>query len=292
VEPCRKEFRPILGTESGKLLQFLESSPVFMDIFFLRSTGQSFEPSDQLSYFTDPQQSVNPFFLTLEDEESFPCDQSEPNPSLAGLNNEPEIRTPRKRSNSISSIVSRRTLGGEKERPEGEEREREREREREVDKEREKEEKPVTRSQIIFCLQQPRSGIEEIFRKRKDILNDFVDLHGWLYEIASLILVFEQSRKLAGVGGNLLVYGLANSTLNHLLTFMETLLQKAKNCADKLFEVGNGEKLSLLRQNGVRTLWMNNFTYACSYKDGLIRSINACVEASGEVRLQVSCFYL
>jgi len=289
VEPCRKEFLEILNTDSGKLLQRLESSELFSEIFSLKpqNTIQT-ETTLNYSYLFS-----NPFLEKPESLETSlptsPTSPTSPNKLLTstssattrgGLNHpsnpfsnefnesstqQPESDSLLALSSNLLKFSSSAMLGP----------------------------KPVLSShdQIVAMLSQQRSGIEALFRNRVEVLKEFVNLHGWLYEIASLILVFEQSRKLAGVGGNLLVYGLANSTLNNLLNFLEQILQKTKKCVEKLFEYGNVQHLSLVRLNNGKGSWIKNFNHAVSYKDGLIMSINGCSESSGEVRHQVFFFF-
>jgi len=270
VEPCRKEFHELLATESGRLLQILESSPLFMDIFFLKSArvgSLEQRPENTISkdyYLSNPflGAGLNPFAEEGGGDAPplTPIHSRPPGSLLSGPNAVDNLAVIPAGAGVDGTRQSGSLVKGA----------------------------PVSPEEILRRLQTPRSGIETMFRSRPEVLREFLNLHGWLYEIAALIVVFEQSRKLAGVGGNLLVYGLANSTLNNLLTFMETILQRVKNCIEKLFEIGNTEKLSLLRLNGGKVTWVLNFTYASSYKDGLIKSLEGCVEASGEVRLQAN----
>jgi len=261
VEPSRKEFDGILATESGRLLQVLESSPLFADVLLLKAGRVGTQDASLSRDTTVP----NPF-LGSTPADGAPGPEQEPAGSAPGtplaqaLPSAPSAVT-NAATAAVAAVAATAPMVGK-----------------------------ITLStppnEILRRLQTPRSGIETTFRGRPSALREFLDLHGWLYEIASLIVVFEQSRKLAGAGGSLLVYGPANSALHNLLMFMEAVLQRTKNYAEKLFESGNAEKLSLLRQNGGKTIWMANFAYSCSYKDSLIRSINSCVVSSGEVRVQ------
>jgi len=282
IEPCRKEFDGILATESGRLLQVLESSPVFSEIFFLKSNHSHTPLSDGRFSRTYV---ANPFLGVSSIPRSELIDAGAA--STPGLTTDSPAEggaaSPASSLVQIKSPAPSRRLslfGGSTPPFQGWGQEGSRYGNLRAI--------PGSPEEILKSLQTQRSGIEPIFRKKPEVLQEFLETHGWLYEIATLIVVFEQSRKLAGVGGNLLVYGLANKTLNNMLDFMETILRRVKTSIEKLFEVGNMEKLALLRQNGGRVTWVLNFTYASSYKDGLIKSVEGCVEASSEVRVQAN----
>jgi len=68
------------------------------------------------------------------------------------------------------------------------------------------------------------SGIIKFFRGKPEFLLTFVRLHGWMSELARITHLVAQARMLAGVGGDLLVYGLANEQVNNIMKNFQKLI--------------------------------------------------------------------
>jgi hypothetical protein len=77
------------------------------------------------------------------------------------------------------------------------------------------------------------SGFEPFFRKNKVVAADFIKAHGLLHELAKLVSMCRSAKELAGQGGSLLVYGVANQQLNQMLRITDVLLQSLRTTFER-----------------------------------------------------------
>lgn len=68
------------------------------------------------------------------------------------------------------------------------------------------------------------SGVEAFFRGQAMISGAFLRCHGLAQELAKFVLVVDKAHQLAGQGGDLLVYGVANAQVNAMLQTYECVI--------------------------------------------------------------------
>lgn len=82
--------------------------------------------------------------------------------------------------------------------------------------------------QSLNTVLDDRSGFEPFFRRNKVVAVEFIKAHGLLHELAKLVHVARSAKSLAGQGGSLLVYGVANQQVNQMLQVADLLLHSIR----------------------------------------------------------------
>lgn len=106
------------------------------------------------------------------------------------------------------------------------------------------------------------SGVEEFFRGKPMVAGAFLRCHGLAQEMAKFILVVEKAHRLAGQGGDLLVYGVANAQVNAMLHTYENLAQAVRTNVDRLNQIAEIHFEKLVNQNQARdssSKWIKHF---------------------------------
>lgn len=106
------------------------------------------------------------------------------------------------------------------------------------------------------------SGVEDFFRGQPMITGAFLRCHGLAQEMAKFILVVEKAHRLAGQGGDLLVYGVANAQVNAMLQTYESLTRAVRASVDRLNQIAEIHFERLVNENQARdssSKWIKHF---------------------------------
>lgn len=135
-------------------------------------------------------------------------------------------------------------------------------------------------SQVVM---KENSGILASFHQ-KFVVDTFVRLHGLLQELAFALVLFMQAKALAGVGGDLLVYGLANRQLNYVLRTYGKLMEGISTCIKTIDDVGRSRYEELVFENNHQEkVWPRHYSIATSLRNRLDGDIAGAMKAARQV---------
>lgn len=139
------------------------------------------------------------------------------------------------------------------------------------------------------------SGVEEFFRAKPMISGAFLRCHGLAEEMAKFILVVEKAHRLAGQGGDLLVYGVANAQVNAMLATYENLAQAIRSSVDRLNQIAEIHFEKLVNQNQARdssSKWIKHFKKVSFTIQQLNEDLELADAAALHVRAQANALTL
>jgi len=124
------------------------------------------------------------------------------------------------------------------------------------------------------------SGILKPFHQ-KYLVDSFVRFHGILQEVAVSLVVLMQAKTLAGVGGELLVYGLANRQMNLVLRTYGKLMEAVISCLKTIDEVGKSRYEEMVFKNDSQEkVWLRHFSIASSLRNRLEADVANSMKAA------------
>lgn len=136
------------------------------------------------------------------------------------------------------------------------------------------------------------SGINKDLRD-KAVVDQFILLHGLTSELINLDNILQLAYHLAGTGGDLLVYGFANSEVNTLLNAMDLLMRQFRETVRSFHLVTTNFAIRLYRQNTRdHATWRENYRYASQYYDSLMEDLNSCYQKINKLRGKVNAIPL
>lgn len=116
-------------------------------------------------------------------------------------------------------------------------------------------------------IMKENSGIQSTFQQ-KFVIDAFVRFHGLLQELAFAMMLILQAKALAGVGGELLVYGMANRQMNMVIRVYHKLIEALETCMKTIDEVGKSRYEELVFQNNNQDkVWPRHFSISSSLKN-------------------------
>lgn len=121
------------------------------------------------------------------------------------------------------------------------------------------------------------TGILDAFHGEKKILNDFVEMHALLIELAKTFMVCDEAYKSAGIGGDLLVYGKSNNLINSLMSSLKTLVETVTKCHMRIKMAINEQEA---RHAGTTVASLPKGTKAWFKNIRSLSSINAQLEST------------
>ena len=127
------------------------------------------------------------------------------------------------------------------------------------------------------------SGILASFHQ-KFVVDTFVRLHGLVQELAFSLVLFMQAKTLSGVGGELLVYGLANRHLNLVLRTYGKLLESVASSIKTLDDVARSRYEELVFENNLQEkVWPRHYSIATSLRNRLDADVVSAIKAARHV---------
>ena len=139
------------------------------------------------------------------------------------------------------------------------------------------------------------SGWEPFFRGRPSVTGAFLRCHGLAQELAKFSLVVEKAHRLAGQGGDLLVYGVANAQVNAMLQTYEVLSRAVRASVDRLNQMAEVRFEFLVNQNQARdssSKWIKHFKKVSFTIELLTGDLDRADTAALHVRAQANSLTL
>jgi hypothetical protein len=139
------------------------------------------------------------------------------------------------------------------------------------------------------------SGVESFFRGKAMITGCFLRCHGLAQELAKFVLVVEKAHRLAGQGGDLLVYGVANAQVNAMLQTYESLSRAVRQQVDRLNQMAEIHFEQLVNDNQARessSKWVKHFKKVSFTLELLDGDLQRADEAALHVRAQANALTL
>eukprot|EP01122_Echinamoeba_exundans_P001716 TRINITY_DN11723_c0_g1_i1.p1 TRINITY_DN11723_c0_g1~~TRINITY_DN11723_c0_g1_i1.p1 ORF type:complete len:1031 (-),score=203.11 TRINITY_DN11723_c0_g1_i1:102-3194(-) len=135
------------------------------------------------------------------------------------------------------------------------------------------------------------SGFEPFFRKNKVVAADFIKAHGLLHELAKLVSMCRSAKELAGQGGSLLVYGVANQQLNQMLRVTDALLQSIRTTFERLNQMAEVRFEQLVDVNMARDTdspWVAHFKKLSFLMENLQDDLSKSNDAVQHIRKEAN----
>lgn len=135
-------------------------------------------------------------------------------------------------------------------------------------------------------------GIYPVFENNNEILTSYIEMHALLVELAKVFLACDEAKALAGIGGDLLVYGISNEQINRLMDTLSRLCGALNQCQRKLYALCDHQYTFLTREH--HTLkkenvdWVKNFEKIPSLQTLLVNAIDQCSEQAGFVKARAN----
>ena len=139
------------------------------------------------------------------------------------------------------------------------------------------------------------SGVEEFFRGKPSFTGAFLRGHGLAQELAKFVLVVEKAHRLAGQGGDLLVYGVANAQVNSMLQTYESLSRAVRSSVDLINQMAEIHFEKLVNQNQARdssSKWIKHYKKVSFTIELLIIDLERADAAALHVRAQANALTL
>jgi len=134
-----------------------------------------------------------------------------------------------------------------------------------------------------------KTGIYKPFRENPNQLNNYVEMHALLLELAKTFIACDEAYKSAGIGGDLLIYGESNKLINELMATLKKL-------SEALFACHNRIKAATNKQEGIETSkisanlsttaknWLENYRNLASINTQLENSLNLCIRQANFIQ--------
>ncbi len=134
------------------------------------------------------------------------------------------------------------------------------------------------------------TGILEAFRiDNKIILDNFVEMHALLIELAKTFMVCDEAYKSAGIGGDLLVYGQSNNLINSLMDTLKKLAEFLMKCHTQIKAAINDQQ-AREAGNSVASLpkgtkaWLKNIQNLSSINKQFESTLSLCVDQANKIQ--------
>ncbi len=126
-----------------------------------------------------------------------------------------------------------------------------------------------------------KTGIYEPFRENSVLLEAFVEMHALLVELARAFVACDEAYDLAGVGGDLLVYGESNQQINQLMVTLKNLCNALSTCHGQIKTHTSKQELNdtSKKKSKVSTLgeqWLQNYNKLPSINNQLEEALKDC----------------
>jgi hypothetical protein len=108
-------------------------------------------------------------------------------------------------------------------------------------------------------LNSPDSGFESTFYNNEATMNLFMKCHGLFYELAKFIFICKKAKLLAGMGGDLLVYGLSNRSVQQLLNTYKILSESLRKTLESLKRTAGEHYDKLVQDRKAKGGWIANY---------------------------------
>jgi hypothetical protein len=108
-------------------------------------------------------------------------------------------------------------------------------------------------------LRSSDSGVESKFYNNEETMNLFIKCHGLFYELAKFIFICKKAKLLAGMGGDLLVYGLSNNSVQQLLNTYRELSASLRETLESLKQAAGEHYDELVQNRKAKGGWIANY---------------------------------
>lgn len=139
------------------------------------------------------------------------------------------------------------------------------------------------------------SGMEPAFRGKAMVTGCYLRCYGLAQELAKFILVVEKAHRLAGQGGDLLVYGVTNAQVNAMLQTYEALSRSVRQQVARLTQIAEIRFEELVNDNQARdsaNKWVRHFKKVSFSVELLEDDLSRADDAALHVRAQANAMTL
>jgi hypothetical protein len=140
-----------------------------------------------------------------------------------------------------------------------------------------------------------QSGFEPFFRKNSQLASWFIKAHGLLHELAKLVVVCEKAKQLAGQGGDLLVYGLANAQVNNMLNGYSAIVKAIRAAFERLNQMAEVRFEQLVDANQARESandWVPHYRKVSYLFEQMEEDLAKADQAAAHIRTQANAMTL
>ncbi len=131
-------------------------------------------------------------------------------------------------------------------------------------------------------------GIYLPIQENPTLIEAYVEMHAILIELAKIFLACDEAKALAGLGGDLLVYGISNNQTNLLMDTLTKLCTKLSDCQKTLVTLCDQIYEPLTHQNKTTDTkninWVKNYEKIASLQRKLEQSIKNCIAQASLVK--------
>ncbi len=131
-------------------------------------------------------------------------------------------------------------------------------------------------------------GIYSPLQQNPELIEAYIDMHAILVELAKIFLACDEAKALAGLGGDLLVYGISHNQINRLMDTLTKLCTKLLTCqttlvtlCDKIYEPLTHKNKTTEAKN---VSWVKNYEKIASLQGKLEKSVNNCIAQASLVK--------
>lgn len=132
------------------------------------------------------------------------------------------------------------------------------------------------------------TGIYPVFRDNTEILEAFIEMHALLQELAKVFLACDEACDLAGVGGDILVYGISNKQINLLMDTLKKLCEVLGKCQNKLSTLADQRLRQLttdnLTEKAENKAWVKNYREIHIIQGKLVAALEVCQKQTDFVK--------
>ncbi len=132
------------------------------------------------------------------------------------------------------------------------------------------------------------AGIYKPILIKPELLAAYMEMHAILIELAKVFLACDEAKALAGIGGDLLVYGISNDQINRLMDTLTKLCTKLLECQKMLVTVCDQIYEPLTHENktteAAHVNWVKNYEKIASLQRKLEQSINKSIAQASLVK--------
>jgi len=153
----------------------------------------------------------------------------------------------------------------------------------------------TTQSDITFYLCEDSTlkkfddtGIYPAFMQNSEMLETFIEMHALLQELAKVFLACDEACDLAGVGGDILVYGISNKQINLLMDTLKKLCEALVKCQNKLSTLADHRLRQLttdnLTERTEHKAWVKNYREVHIIQGKLVAALEVCQKQTDFVK--------
>jgi len=153
----------------------------------------------------------------------------------------------------------------------------------------------LTDDRLFKIFTGPESGLEERFRGNAFVAKHYLQVHALILELGSLYGVIDKAAECASQGGTLLVYGMANASLNAMLETTDDLLGELRDSLNMVVRIAEVRFEELVYANEAtpeRNPWVGHFKRIHSTLAKAMKMLVVILKEMADIKAQANSMTL